>query len=527
VQHQTPAGRPVSVVSQASLIIAGQLLSGLVLVVTTPLIALGLGAEQYGLYAVLFVLLGYSSTLDLGMSYALVKHLAERDFVRERRNVNLLLESATAVYACIAALFVVILVIGRGWIAGSVLRLPPSLTPVAEHAMVALACSVPFAAAIAVLNGIFSSLLRFRFVAGFGFANAAVYSIGAMALVRSGAGLTTVMWYYSALMACSAAAQWVAVRKLVPGFRFVPRVHWPTLKQLFGFGGYMVLNRLGRIGLQEVDRLVVARMLSVSMAAYYAVPLQVTQRVGMLGGAVATVAFPVSSANASQGDLDSLRREYMQSSRVLAWLALAPTLVVVALADRILHFWMTDQFAFYGSSAMRILAIGGWFYSVSILDAATTQGAGRPGVIAGFVAIAGAANVVLLVIMTRAAGLPGAAFAVTATLVTLSLAQVWFCNTAILRWPVGTWVRAIIGPTAATGAISLPVLLVARTAVSGLVSLIVAVGSGVLFCGLVGYYFFLSREERALVLRRVGRVVSGRSIKRSGEIAEDQEERGH
>ena len=60
-----------------------------------------------------------------------------------------------------------------------------------------------------------------------------------------------------------------------------------------------------------------------------------------------------------------------------------------------------------------------------------------------------------------------------------------------------------------------------------MVSLIVAVGSGVLFCGFVGYYFFLSREERAFVLSRVGRVVSGRPIRRSGEFADDHEERGH
>jgi O-antigen/teichoic acid export membrane protein len=511
VHHLPPASGRLGVVSQASLIIAGQLLSGLVLVVTTPIIAIGLGAEFYGLYSLLFVLVGYSSTLDLGMSYALVKLLAERDFIMERREVDSLLETAVAVYTGIAALYVLTLVLGRGWIALSLLHLPPRLAPVAEHALLAIACSVPFGSAMAVFNGIFSSLLRFQFVAAFGFVNAALYSIGAMVLVRSGAELTTVIWYYSALMACSTVAQWLVVRELVPGFRIVPRIHWPKLQQLFGFGGYMLLNRIGRIGLQELDRLIVARVLSVSMAAYYAVPLQVTQRIGMLGGAVATVAFPVASARAAQGDLDSLRREYIQSSRVLGWLALAPTLVLLVFADQILYFWMNPEFAQHGSSVMRVLAIGGWLYSVSILDAATTQGTGRPGVIASFLALAGAANVVLLLILTRAAGLVGAALAVTLSLVALSLLQVWFCNKTVLLWRMRTWVRAMSVPTLATVAITVPLLLVLRRAVFGLASLILVVGTGTLFCGLIGYRFFLSRDERASIAGRVAGIVSRRT----------------
>ncbi|HEX4601624.1 MAG TPA: oligosaccharide flippase family protein, partial [Gemmatimonadales bacterium] len=142
------------IVPQAGLLVGGQVLAGVVAFATTPIIALGLGAEQYGLYTLLFLFLGYATALDLGLSYSLIKHIAEHDPERERAEIESLVNNAAAVYATVAVLSVVVLALGRGWIAHALLRLPARLVPTAETAALLIACSLPFTAALTMFGAV-------------------------------------------------------------------------------------------------------------------------------------------------------------------------------------------------------------------------------------------------------------------------------------------------------------------------------------------------------------------------------------
>src|ERR1044071_9367928 len=106
-----------------------------------------------------------------------------------------------------------------------------------------------------VFNAVFSGLFRFDYVALFSVINPTAYAIGTALLVKSGGTLRAVMWWYVGVMAASAIVQFMVVRALLPGFRLVPRIHRRRLGQLFGFGSPMLVNRLGRLALLQVDRL--------------------------------------------------------------------------------------------------------------------------------------------------------------------------------------------------------------------------------------------------------------------------------
>ena len=182
----------------------------------------------------------------------------------------------------------------------------------------------------------------------------------------------------------------------------------------------MAFNQVGRIALLQLDRLVIARVLSLSMAAYYAVPFGISQRLNMLGAAAATVAFPHSSASTARGELDDFRGQYLQTARVVCWLTLAPSLAVIVLADQILRYWMSPEFAIHGTLPLRLLAVGILWISVASLDAVSIEGSGRPWVTSVFMAIAGVANLVGLLVLTPRWGLGGAAASVTLAFLALA-----------------------------------------------------------------------------------------------------------
>jgi O-antigen/teichoic acid export membrane protein len=490
------------IVSQATLILGGQILSAAVLFVTTPYIALGLGAEQYGLYTLVFLFLGYSGALDFGLSFALVKHVAEHDPKAHRIQVDSFVNTATAVYAAIAAVFVLALVFGRGWIATKLFRVPDELVPAARDATLLVACAVPFATAATVFNALFRGLLRFEYVALFSVVNASAYSIGAALLVSAGASLRAVIGLYAGVTAASALIQWAVLRRLLPGFRPVPRVEVKRLQQLFGFGSFMAFNQVSGIALLQLDRLVIARLLSLPMVAYYGVAFGISQRLNMLGAAAATVAFPHASASTARGEFDEFRRQHLQTARIVAWLTLAPALAVMLLADQILKYWMSPEFAVHGAVPLRLLAFGTLWISIASLDAVSIEGSGRPWVTSVFMAITGVTNVVGLVVLTPRWGLGGAAASVTFSLVALSLLDVWYCNKNVTRSSLRLWVRSVMIPTVLTALVSVPLILVVRRLVMGLPSLLLVAVAATGLTGVIGYWFFLRAPERHWVKAR-------------------------
>jgi len=496
-------GRRPRIVSQTGLILGGQLLTGIVLFVTTPYIALGLGAEHYGLYTLLFLFLGYSTALDFGLSFALVKHVAEHDPQTHRAEIDSLVNTALAVYALIATLFVAVLVFARGWIASDLLHVPVWQLGVARQAILLLACSVPFATATTVFNALFRGLLRFEYLSFFSLANASVYSIGAAFLVTRGATLRSLIGWYTVLTIANALAQWAVLRRLLPRFRPVPHLEGKRVRELFGFGGFMALNQLGHVALHQIDRLIIARTLSVSMAAYYAIPLNISQRLNMLGTAASTVTFPHASASIAGGDLAQFRLQHLRSARIVAWLTLAPTLTVIILADQILRYWMNPEFALHGAFPLRILAVGVLGISVASLDAVSIEGSGRPWVTALFTGITGITSVVGLLLLTPMWGLVGAATSVTFSVLMIAALDVWYCSRKVLQSRLRVWARSVVLPSIWTTIVCLPVTFLLGRAISGLLSTILVALGATGFTAAVGSWFFVSRDERRRLKSRV------------------------
>jgi O-antigen/teichoic acid export membrane protein len=487
--------RVPNIVSHSVVLLFAQLGSAAIALVTTPYIALGLGAERYGVYILAFVLLGYFSLLDFGLSHALVKRISEVDAPNSAAVIEELIDTAATLYGAITIPVVLVVT----WVHRPILYfagVPDAALPVIESAFLVLLLSIPFAIAITVLNAALRGIARFDFVTLFSLTTNGLFSIGAAVLVATGASLTTLFGFYVVLTAGNAIAHWVVVRRLLPAVRLFPRVRLSRLASLLTFSRYMAANQLGATLLQSLDKLLVARLISIQMVGYYAIPVFLSQRLNSLGAAVAIVGFPVASASFARGEVDAFRVRYLQSARALAFMTLAPALAVVILAERILTFWMSPEFAAHGAVALRLLAVGMFAISVATVDAVSIEGAGRPGVSTSFVLIAGTANIAGIALLAPTFGVTGVALSVAASYIGLACLDIWYCTRHVLGMGVGAWARHVAVPSLLTVAICAPIILVAREAVSSLGSLLLVAVFAVAVPLLVGFRLFLSAGER-------------------------------
>ena len=495
-------------VSKSIVLFAAQSLSTVLAIVTTPVVAIGLGPEHYGLYALIFGLLSYSSILDMGLSFSVVKQVSERDATRDRVAIEELLGTAATVYAVIASVLMLVLVAGRDWLARSLLNVPEPLVPSAAVSLTILACTIPVTTLITLFNATLRGLLRFEYVTAFSVATTATFSIGAAVLVRRGAGLVAIFTLYLVLTTVSALAHWIVVRRAVPGLQLRFRLQRSHLRRLFGFGRFMLINQLSMLALLHLDKLLIARLLSVAMIGYYTVPFYLSQRLNTLGAAVATVAFPFSSARLARGETEEFRRDYFQAARMLGWLTMVPALTAIIFADQILQYWMNETFALYGAWPLRLLALGMWVVSVASLDAVSIEGSGRPGVTSTFMAAMGITNIVGILTFGSMFGLVGIAGSVMFAHVALASLDVWFCQRYVLKLPLSRWGRAVALPTLLTVAVTAPLLIALRSIPSSLGGLAVVLIMSLAVTLAVGYGVFLAPSERKMVMVQAGRLVS-------------------
>jgi O-antigen/teichoic acid export membrane protein len=491
------------VVSKSSLLFAGQIVSSIVAIVTTRYTALGLGPDEYGLYALVFVTLAYSSVLDVGLNFALVKQVAEHDVHRERGRIEALLGAATVVYAAVTALLVAALVLARPWIVRHVFNVPPELAARAETALLVLACAIPFASLSTIFNALLRGLMRFEYVSVLSTVSNCVFSIGAAVLVHRGGRIPAVVALYAAVTVAGAAMSWLMARRALPGLTIPVRARWTDVRRLLAFGRFMALNQVSATVLQQLDKVLVGRLLSVGMLGYYTVPCSVSQRLNALGAAVANVAFPFSSARLARGEHDEFHRGYFQAARLLAWITMGPALVVVVYADDILRLWLDDAFAAHGASVLRLMAVAMWAIAIASLDAVSIEGSGRPWVTSVFMAAAGVVNVVGLLVLVPRFGITGAAMASATAHILLACLDIVFCNLAVLGLGLGTWLRRVGAPSAATAAVSLPLLLLARGLIVDVASLLVVAALATAATLAIGYTVFLAAHERRSVQTRV------------------------
>ena len=78
--------------------VVGWVWISLLSIITVPIVIHHIGMEQYGILALVFLLLGYFAFLDLGMGQAVVKFVSEYYAKNDAKQINKVINSILVIY---------------------------------------------------------------------------------------------------------------------------------------------------------------------------------------------------------------------------------------------------------------------------------------------------------------------------------------------------------------------------------------------------------------------------------------------
>lgn len=275
--------------------LAGLVLPLLVAFVTVPQLIEKLGSERFGLLALAWGLMGYAGVFDIGIGRALTQMVARLRGEGNLTPIPSVLTTAgriTLITGLTGGSFIVLAVFfgAAAWIKTQ--SVPSNEV---SEAMLLLAVALPVQAMSATYRGMNEAYLNFKGISllrmGLGVVNfggpflLAFYTTDMFWLVSTlvGSRLMALFFYYR--FATSCLEESMPEKKQA---RFSSQI----AKTLFRFGGWVTISSVVSPLLVQMDRFVIAAVISAAAVTIYVVPFEVVVQSLVLVGAVSSVIFP-------------------------------------------------------------------------------------------------------------------------------------------------------------------------------------------------------------------------------------------
>jgi len=421
--------------------LSGRLIVAAVGLAVVPLIVRLMGIEAYGLVAFFTSIQAVFGLLDLGLSATINRELARlsvnRDASTEMRDLVRTLESA---YWGIAIL------IGAGMLAlaPAVPRWvrPEHLSPgQIEQAALVMGIVMALQWPLSFYEGGLMGLQRQVAWNAVSVSMSAVRQAGAVIVLWlvSPTVQTYLWWQAIAYGLQTGLTAWMVWRSM-PAAASRPRFRTSVLAGVWRFAAGMTGTTIATLGLTQMDKLVVSRMLPLNEFGYYSLAAVAAGGLNYVIGPIFAAVFPRFSELIAAGSLQTLRDEYHRVAQFSSVIVLAAACVLIVFAPQILQLWTRDPVVVARAHrVLSVLAAGTALNALVHVPYALQLASGWTSLMMYANAIAVVVLVPATILLVREFGAVGAAAAWVALNAGYVLITVPVMHRRLLRGDLGRW----------------------------------------------------------------------------------------
>ncbi len=347
-----------SIVNNAIISFAGQVLTSLAALVCMPVFTHVLGKDRVGLFSLIWVILGYFSVLDLGLGRAVTKSVSEALALGDDERVPRIFWSALVVQIGIGILGGICLLVATPWLVHHLLHVPAPLTQEARWSLYFAAIGFPLVLISSSVVGLIQAAQRIDL-------STAVQS--PMSVAQFLLPLICVHWWPSLpvmigiMLAVRAASMFLLCGigwRLFPHIARDRRFMAQECRRLLGFGGWVTVSNLISPLLVYLDRLMISALLTLSFVAYYSVPADAVYRMLIIPSSLMTALFPIFSSMEKMPDRERQQQLINRTVKLILMTLGIPITLMILFAPDIMQLWMGAEFAQHSTLVLRIMLVG-------------------------------------------------------------------------------------------------------------------------------------------------------------------------
>ncbi|MCU7922985.1 MAG: flippase [Candidatus Thiodiazotropha sp. (ex Dulcina madagascariensis)] len=353
----------------------------LVAIITIPILIDEIGKDRFGLLAISWMFVGYFSLFDFGLGRALTVLVAKCLGDDREREIPDLVWTALTLMAILGAIGFMVILWLSPWLVGEVLNVPPELLQETLQAFYLLSASIPLVIITVGLRGVIEAYQRFDLLTAIRIPMGILTFVGPVAVLPFSISLYPIVAVLVAGRFLATLAHLLLLLRILPEMRRSYSLDRAHIRPLLGFGGWMTVSNMVVPLMVSMDRFIIGAVLSVTAVAYYTTPYEIVSRLLTIPSAFVAVLLPAQSTVLAIADHHHRQHSAQLFNKGLSYIfiALFPLVLVISVFSFDgLNLWVGEEFAENGYLVMQWLAVGVFFYGLSLVPFSLVQSAGHP-----------------------------------------------------------------------------------------------------------------------------------------------------
>lgn len=302
-----------------------------------------LGLESYGLIGIFSVVQACFVALDAGMTPTLNREISRfKAGIYNSKSINDLVFSIEIVCWCILAVIVALGFLG----ANSIANYWIGENSLSQSTVVNALRLIFIVAALRVMEGVYKGAIlgmqKQVFVST---------STAALATLRAFGAYLVLDWF-------SASIQLFFIWQIIislfsvgiyagSSHRLLPKIkgsfNWEILSKIKGFAGAVSGTSILSIGLSQIDKIILVRLLSLELFAGYTIAVTIANSIFQLVNPIVQAYYPRLTELIAQENHEGLVNDYHLSTQLLAAAVMPVALVIIVMSQQILYLWTSNS----------------------------------------------------------------------------------------------------------------------------------------------------------------------------------------
>lgn len=362
--------------------LSGQIFPLIAAIVVIPVLIRLMGAEGFGLVAIIWTLIGYFSLFDFGLGRALTKFVSFEIGQQNNLAIPDVVFTGMVLLTFLGVATASVMWSIAPWFVAKVLK--PGILDASEIliAFRLVAIAIPFVVINVGLRGTLEGFLRFDLTNTVRIPFGLFTIISPAVLASLGYQLPAMVATISLGVLAAMIAYLFYLRQSAPTMNIIRgKLSWRLAKRLLGFGGWVALSNFIQPVLFYLDRFLISAILSVAVMAYYVTPYEAITKTLVVSSAIAGSFFPIFSRSPeSSGGVYA--NTMMLGIRVVALVMWPPLLLAIGFSHELLDFWVGSDIASKSSATLILLCAGVFFNSLAYMPYTLLQATGKADLVA-------------------------------------------------------------------------------------------------------------------------------------------------
>ncbi len=344
-------------------------------ILLTPFMLHYLSDSEFGVWAILSILLNVTGLLDLGLGSSFVKFISAYYTCGDYQKINKVLFSGFIFYVLHGVLFLAVGLAIRP-LAFSVLHLSAISGLSNTYVYVLIACAVGNFGMM--FSSVFRGVQRMDKANAIDMALSIINIVGTVIVLPAHLGLQGLALNAIANSVMYVVISWYSVRRAIPAISLGFYFDGKLLKEMFTYGTQILVSRVGGLTCFQLDKLIAAKFLGVASVKFYEVSARMATLMRAVPLLMMSAIIPAASELGMRNEKTKILRTYAMTSKYVALITIGLVGFIVLEADSIFRLWLGDRFDVRSVMILQILAIG---YGANVLGGAASQigaGVGRP-----------------------------------------------------------------------------------------------------------------------------------------------------